>query len=156
MDKQVSNAFGKKVYLLGADSEGIRYWLEEEKWDCDWYWGFGYIETYTTNEDPSMSRDINSHTHATDFLSKWFTEWNGSEPILKDTTFSNKEGWELSELFEQFYFLQEAAEMFNRGKAFVTNTEIDTWKDPDKVKEINEVILPKVMTRIKEILTPNN
>ena len=37
-------------YLLGRDEEGINYWLEEPSWDCGWYWGFGYVETYTTNE----------------------------------------------------------------------------------------------------------
>ena len=39
MKKQIEKVFGKKVFLLGKDEEGIRYWLEEPQWDCGWYWG---------------------------------------------------------------------------------------------------------------------
>ena len=155
MKKQKSHAFGKDVYLLGADSEGTYYWLEAPTWDCNWYWGFGYIETYTDNERPHLSRDINSHEHADNFISKWFTSWNGSKPRLKESTFSEAEGWELSELFAQFYFLREAAEMFGRGKANTAKTTIPLWKDEAKVKEINEVLIPMVTKRVIEILTPS-
>jgi len=155
MKKQKSYAFRKDIYLLGEDVEGQRYWLEAPSWDCDWYWGFGYVETYTNNRSPRNSRDIASHQHADRFMSKWFIEWNGSKPILVKQTFSEKEGWELSELFKQFYFLQKAAENFNRGKCHCAETTIEKWAKPKLAKEINEVILPKVMNRILEILTPN-
>ena len=156
MKKQKSHAFGKDVYLLGADSEGTYYWLEAPKWDCNWYWGFGYIETYTNNKRPDLSTDIQSHEHADNFMSKWFITWNNSKPRLKESTFSEEEGWELSELFAQFYFLREAAEMFGRGKANVsTKSSIPLWKDEAKVKEINEVLIPMVTKRVIEILTPS-
>ena len=45
MKKEKRKAFGKKIYLLGKDAEGVKYWLEEASWDCNWYYGFGYIET---------------------------------------------------------------------------------------------------------------
>ena len=154
MLKKQSHAFGKNVYLLGKDEQGVYYWLEQPKWECDWYWGFGYIETYTNNTRPDLARDIASHQHADRFMSEFFTEWNNSKPILKEATFTTEEGWELSELFAQFYFLREAAENFGRGKAHCANTKIDLWKKPELVKEINETILPEVMSRILEILTP--
>jgi len=153
--KQVSNAFGKDTYLLGKDSDGIKYWLEAPSWDCGWYWGFGYIEVYTTNDNPSKSRDIIIHEHATDFMSKWFTSWNGSKPRLSVTTFSDKEGWELSELFEQFYFMQKAAENFKNGKCNTSTTTAPNWAKPDLAKEINEVHIPAITGRILEILTPS-
>jgi len=154
MKKTKSHAFGKDIYLLGRDEQGICYWLESPVWECSWYWGFGYIKTYTNNKNPHLAKDIGSHQHASKFLSEWFTSWNGSKPILKNATFTDKEGWELSELFSQFYFLKEAGEMFSRGKANCTNTSIERWKKPLLVKEINETILLKVMSRILEILTP--
>ena len=83
MLKVKSHAFGKDIYLLGQDEQGINYWLEAPKWDCIWYWGFGYIESFTNNKYPHLSKDISSHQHADKFLSKWFTSWNGSKPILK-------------------------------------------------------------------------
>ncbi len=155
MKKKKQHAFDKDVYLLGEDSNGIYYWLEAPKWDCDWYWGFGYIKTYTINKKPQHSRDINSHQHATDFKSEWFTEWNGSKPILKKQTFTEEEGWELSELFMQFYHLQNQAEFWGRGKMHCANTTIKSWEDKKLAKKINEKMIPVVTARIIEILTPN-
>ena len=63
INKNKSHAFNKDIYLLGSDSDGIKYWLEAPSWDCDRYWGFGYVETYTNNENPSLSKDIKSHSH---------------------------------------------------------------------------------------------
>jgi hypothetical protein len=182
MDKQINKAFGKKIYLLGIDQEGTKYWLEEPKWDCGWYWGFGYIESYTNNDNPSLSRDINSHQHWEGTLQELnipmmlvgykgvsYINWNKEvlerkeyvhnpydNPYLVEKTFNEKEGWELGELFAQFYFLKQAAEMFNRGKAYISNTIIPLWKDDNKVKEINEIIIPNVTKRILEILTPKS
>lgn len=155
MKKQTTLAFGKqKVFLLGEDEYGVKYWLKEASWDCSWYWGFGYIETYSSNNDPRNSIDINSHEHAENFYSNWFTQWNGSKPRLVETTFTEKEGWELSELFEQFYLLAKTAEYFGRGKSNVADTSIEAYKKPELVKQINEVRLPIIFNRIYEILTP--
>jgi hypothetical protein len=154
MKKRKSHAFGKYVYLLGKDVDGVLYWLQEPKYDCGWYWGFGYIETFTNNLYPERSKDINSHSHADNFMREYFTEWNGSQPILSLPTFTNKEGWELSELFEQFYFLRSAAENFRRGKCHCADSQVKLWKKPELTKEINEILIPKVTARILEILTP--
>lgn len=37
MKKKVITWHGKEYYLLGKDSEGINYYLEEASWDCDWH-----------------------------------------------------------------------------------------------------------------------
>lgn len=157
MNKQkIEHVFGKDIYLLGKDEDGINYWLESPSWDCDWYWGFGYIETYRNNENPKSSYDISSHQYAENFMSKWFIEWNGSKPKLKERAFTEKEGWELSELFEQFYFLSEAAANFKNGKCHCSSSKIKLWKKPALTKEINEKLIPIVTKRILEILTPKN
>lgn len=148
MEKRKAKVFGKDHFLLGADKEGTLYWLQAPSWDCGWYWGFGYIETFTNNQNPERSRDIESHQHADKFLSKFFMN------ILKQRTFTDHEGWELSELFEQYYFLRDCAENFGRGKCHCANTQAPTWKKPELVKEVNENLLPDVMKRIIEILTP--
>jgi len=154
MKKKKTHAFGKDVFLLGEDEKGIWYWLEAPSWDCSWYWGFGYIETYTSNKSPGRSRDISSHSHADKFMSDYFIEWNGSKPCLVKRTFTEAEGWELSELFQQFYFLSDAAENFGRGKCHCAATKIKLWKKKALANEINKKILPTVMNRIMEILTP--
>lgn len=154
LEKTKKHAFDKDIYLLGQDAEGINYWLEAPSWDCNWYWGFGYIETYTNNTNPEKARDISSHSHANNFMSEYFTEWNGSKPILTLKTFTDSEGWEICELFEQFYFLQKAAENFGRGKCYCANTTVENWAKPELAKEINEKLIPMVTKRLLEILTP--
>lgn len=236
MDKQRSRAFGKKIYLLGEDKCGDRYWLEEPFWDCGWYWGFGYIETYSWDSPrfitgkkyfmmkkagkyvgeyefvdtscdgscqncddrnkcsvlaykyvslskreciPENAVDINSHQHWDSLFSERQQFWivghkevthktiddrlcfhkeychnPYDNPYLVEKTFNEEEGWELGELFTQFYFLKKAAEMFGRGKANVSLTTIEPWKDETKVKEINEILIPRVINRICKILNP--
>jgi hypothetical protein len=153
LKKQTIDHFGKH-YLLGADKNGTKHWLQFPSWDCDWYWGFGYIRTFTNNKNPEKSKDLQSHSHATDFMYGYFTKWNGTKPILEKRTFTEKEGWELSELFKQFYFLRDVAENFSRGKCHVSDTTIENWAKPELVEETNKVLIPMVMDRIIEILTP--
>jgi len=159
LKKQVSHAFRKDIYLLGEDEHGTRYWLEHAKWDCGWYWGFGYIETYTNNRSPSNSRDIASHEHANDFYPQWWdsTKYGPSRhnPRLVKTTFTNDEGWQLAELFKQFYILRDAAEMFGRGGCNITKA--DTYaviKNADAAEHINNTLIPAVCDAIYKILSP--
>jgi hypothetical protein len=143
--KQTSRAFGKDIYLLGRDADGTTYWLEAPTWDCGWYWGFGYVETYTNNLHPEFALDISSHQHATHefFESGTITDW----------TVSDKELWEIRELFAQFYTLRKTAEYFDQGKANVGNTSVPLWKNPELVDEINNVRIPLISTQILEILS---
>ena len=145
MKKETKQINGGKNYLLGKDKEGIKHWLLAPSWDCDWYWGFGWIETYGK---------YRSHSHADNFISEYFTEWNGSNPILKEQTFNEKEGWELTELFNQFYHLREQAEFWGRGKMHVADTEIKNWKDEKLANKINKEMIPVITKRITDILTP--
>ena len=92
MKKQTTIAFNKKIYLLGADAEGTKYWLEAPSWDCDRYWGFGYVETYTNNDCPNKSRDINSHQH---FDSLFLNDskvnaFDAFKEFFKETTLNQK------------------------------------------------------------------
>ena len=151
MNKQIKTFHGEKLYFLGKDSDGDAYYLEQEKWDCGWYWGFGYIQGFTDNK--ITDRHHSSHQHADKFMSEWFTAFNGSEPILKEQAFSKSEGWELSELFKRFYTLKDSADMFGRGGCHISGTS-KYLKDEDLAKRINEEIMPKVMESIIKILTP--
>lgn len=154
MKKRTSEAFGKKVFLLGTDKDGQGYWLGSPTWDCNWYWGFGYIETYTRNFMPHLAKDIKSHEHATNFMAEWFIGCNGSKPKLTDKTFTEAEGWELSELFKQFYHLREQSEFWGRGKMHVADTKIQNWTNKELANKINTEMIPIITARILEILTP--
>ena len=49
MEKQKITKFGDDYYLLGINQENEKVWLEKPSWDCDWYWGFGYVEIFNQN-----------------------------------------------------------------------------------------------------------
>lgn len=168
--KQTSYAFGKDVYLLGTDSNGIAYWLEAPKWDCGWYWGFGYVETYKNNRRPDKATDIDSHQHidssfmgSVEVYDVGKGVWKKSEyvhniydsPNFVNTTFSEKEGWTLSELFATFYHLKKSAELFGKGGMHISNNPLaSSLTDETLSKKINEELIPSVTSKIIEILSP--
>lgn len=153
MKKQKSFAFGKDVYLLGKDADGVYYWLESAKWDCGWYWGFGYIETYTNNKNPNLAKDIKSHQH---FDSLFFRAGNGYDAFKKffvETTLTEKETWQLLEMMKTFYILREYSDTLNRGGAHYTANPLkEIIQNNDEYERINKIVLPELFNKIYELL----
>lgn len=136
MKKKVSFAFRKEIYLLGKDEYGTNYWLEAPSFDCGWYWGFGYVETYTNNNSPSNSKDISSHSHIdSSFKIDGVIDMNS---FLTERTYSIKEGFELSSLFTEFYELKETAS-----------------ENKEERENINQVLMPVLFEKILSILKPS-
>lgn len=155
MKKQISKAFGKTIYLLGKDKDGIKYWLEEPSWDCGWYWGFGYIETYTNNNDPTHSRDIESHQHFDSlFLNQNKCARDAFKEFFVETPLSDDEIWELVDYMKTFYTLEGVAELFKHGYSHQTErAKIETLTREDLTKEVNEKMLPELFNKIRDLLT---
>jgi hypothetical protein len=171
LEKQKSEAFGKDVYLLGKGKDGTYYWLEAAQWSCSWYWGFGYIETYTNNQNPRASRDINSHQHWDSFItgkqehydinlralvlgSKYVHHLN-EHPEFVDTVLTDEESWKLAELMKTFYILKETAEMYHTGGAHLTtNPCAKLLKNKRQEDRINKILMPALFAEIYKILTP--
>jgi hypothetical protein len=162
LKKQKNHAFGKDIYLLGENESGKRYWLEAPIWDCSWYWCFGYVETYTNNCNPEKSNDISSHQHID---SSFMGQQEKGEcisniydaPKLSKTTFTKDEGWELSELFKQFYLLQEMAAFCHKKPAgchVTTVAECDHGDLSEWYDKINKIMMPRVTSLILKILSP--
>lgn len=161
LQKRKSHAFGKDVYLLGENENGELLWLESPSWDCGWYWGFGYVETYNYGgrRDPKSCTDIQSHQHFDGLV--WFNDDDhkyiyhiNESPSLCETVLTDRESWELSDLMKRFYTLREAAEMFGRGTAhFTSNTRHDST-NKEIATYINEVELPNIFKAVLDILTP--
>lgn len=159
MKKQKSHAFGKDVYLLGINEDGEYVWLESPSWDCGWYWGFGYVETYTNNKYPHMSKDISSHSNFERLVFRK-DEKTGDyihhiNRALKETTLTDKESWELSDLMKRFYTLKESAAIFGRGTAHLTSNTRHNSTNLDLAKYINEVELPNIFKAVIDLLKPD-
>ena len=153
--KQKSHAFGKDVYLMGVDSDGVYYWLESPTWDCSWYWGFGYIETYTRNKNPSKSRDIQSHSH----VDSMFPNCNlYDSKVFELTTYNEKETWKLYELFKQFYLLRDMADFCHKETpgCHITTSPVNHGDMKELNMKINNTMIPKITQAIMDILTPTS
>ena len=156
MEKEKRSAFGKEIYLLGSDENGTKYWLEEASWDCDWYWGFGYIETYTNNNCPERSRDINSHEHYDTKILKNGVCPDDFKKIFKNTPLNNNEIWKLNELMETFYTLKKTSALYYRGSSNITKNDLSSSiKNDDEYKRINKEIMPKLFEEVYKILSTN-
>ena len=153
MEKKTSKAFGKTVWLLGKDKDGISYWLEAPSWDCGWYWGFGYVETYTNNRNPEKSRDISSHQHFNNmFLNGPKCSRDMFKEFFVETPLSDDEIWELVDYMQTFYTLKSAAELFRHGYSWQTSrAKIEALQNEKQERLINNALIPEVFERIEKL-----
>ena len=154
MTRQKRHAFGKDIYFLGQDENGVNYWLEAASWDCSWYWGGGYVETYTNNASPEKSRDINSHQHFDGLFFKGnknardlFIEFFPVHP------FTDSEIWKICELMKAFYTARSYSDMLYTGGAhYTTNPASDIIKSEEEYNRINKNVIPAIMQELYKIL----
>lgn len=156
INKKTSRAFGKNIYLLGQDQDGVNYWLEEPTFDCGWYWSLGYIESYTHNSRPDLAKDIMSHEH---FDSKFLNSKgyvDGYEQFFKKSVLDRSGIYKLFELMECAYTLSKMAGICEKGSAWVSKNDCyDTLKDQSWYLELIQKKLPAVISEICNLLGGN-
>ena len=131
-----------KVYM--GSNGGARIYLSRPKFDCDWYWGFGYLGNdrchYHLN-GVTEGKNINFR----DALLAHF----GDSFIIKDEALV----WQFSEIVLTIYTLKKAAEMFYRGGSHMTtNPDAASLKKTEWVDEINNVLIPRQIAALYKIL----
>lgn len=133
--------YPSKIFI--GESVGEKIYLSAPRWDCDWYWGFGYLG----NKNCHYHVDgLTNHTNLFDGFKNHF----GSSLIVRDSQL-----WKLTELFKTFYTLKETAEVLGRGGSHYTSNPCENViKNPEEVKRINEVVLPAIFEAIYKILIP--
>ena len=157
MNKKQIRVFGHNYYLLGTYKDGKKYYIQEPTWDCDWYWGGIYINSFTNNNQPERSKDIDLHTHFDYMFFKYKgkTSWEIMEQDFTELVLDHDEIWKVLELCKSFYILKEAAGFYHCGGAKFTGSMVDELelKSNDIYKVIVKVQIPIVLNKLKEILT---
>lgn len=129
--------------ILGKNEHGVIN-LRRPSFDCDWYWGFGYLGNRIIHYHLSgigEGENINFH----DALTKHF----GDSFIIKD----GKDIWQFAEIVQSIYTLKKAAELFHLGGAhYTTNPDAEMLKKSDWEREINEVLIPQQIASMYKIL----
>lgn len=152
MKKQTIEKFGKKYYLLGVRKEdNKKVWLEEGSFDCDWYWGIGYVEVFNHNYT-----DIDEHTHF-DCLFLKTNIYNSFKDYFKETTLTDNEIWQLLELMKTIYQLRNFSDTIYQNGSHITsnNTEKEIFnKDIYKnmYDKINDEDIPKLLEDVYKML----
>ena len=154
LEKKKINKFGEH-YLLGIDSDGIKHWLEKPSWQCGWYWGIGYVHTFTNNNNPEQSKDIQIHYHFKNFENDNRNIYDGFKEKFTESVLSDKELWTFCELMKSAYILRSYSDMLYLGGAHYTkNPKKDLIKNPAEYERINKIVLPTIFDEIDKLLTP--
>lgn len=156
MNKEIFKWHNITYYLLGKDENGIKYYLGSFSFDCGWYWGGGYIRTFTNNNSPSLSRDIVSHQH---FDNLFFQQKENGHTVFNkffvDSPFSNEEKWQIMELFKSFYTARQYSDMLYLGGSHYTyNDCCEIIKNNSEYERINKVVIPEIIKKIYNIMSP--
>lgn len=154
MEKRVSKAFGKKQYLLGVDKNGIYYWLEEATFDCGWYWSIGYVETFTLNKNPEVSRDITSHQHFKGmFLENNKSPYDTFKSFFIERTVDDKELYMLIELMMSLYTARKYADFLHLGGSHYTKNPCSlVIKNKEEYDRINKHVIPELLKNLYILL----
>ena len=142
--KSTKKTDGKTQYFFGI-YQGEIVWLTEASWDCDWYWGFGYIGNRNCHHHfDSMFKDVPFYDDESNLAEK-------GDFVAPHLT--RAERWKLADLFKSFYTLHEAAAVVAHGGSNLSDITSFT---PSKAMacEINKQMLPEIFKEIYEILTP--
>lgn len=118
--------------------------IEKHSWDCDWYWGFGYIG------------NSNLHTHFDGVFLGIETDIN---KIFEATKITQRDWWILRDLFVQAYALKNAAAVYRHGGHQISDPyDTTVIRNQDKESGLNcdlSIVLDKIWEILTEINTGN-
>lgn len=138
-------------FLLGVTKDNEKVYLKKASWDCDWYWGFGYVEVY------SQHGVHLEHTHFDSLFLKSCEFVEGFKKYFKETTLNNDEIWALLGYMKEFYIMREYAELLQYGNHITSKAKniIEDKNEEENKKEIyriNKIILPELFEKIYKLL----
>ena len=158
MEKKIVEVFGRRNFLLGKDKNGIKYYLEEPHFDCGWYWGGLYIETFTNNNQPTRSVDISSHQHFDSMflMDRHIMGSTAFKAFFKESVLDEHEIYRLITLAETFYTLRQAADLMHCSESRQLSDDCyDVIKDREMYKNIVTRKIPAVISDILNLLGGN-
>ena len=115
--------------------------MRKPSWDCDWYWGFGYLG----------NNDCHYHVNGLDNKNLYdaIKEHFGDTLTIKD----DKKLWMFCELMATFYTLKETAEVLGRGGAnYGFNPVADIIRNKEESDRINNKVMPAIFDALWDIL----
>lgn len=134
----------EKEFKMGkeAGNDKVEY-LAPPSWDCDWYWGFGYLQNNDIHHHIDTLGERN--TNMFDALKTYY----GDTLTIKDES----DLWTFCELMATFYALKKTAEVLGRGGTHYTNNPVaDVIKNEKEATRINDEVMPAIFNAIEVVL----
>ena len=150
LEKEKSHILGSTYYLLGMDENKAKYYLEKGKFECDWYWSGGYIETFNRNKS-----DIDLHTHydTGEVNGLRFSYYDDFDKIFKVCTLTDSEKWKFHELMRTFYTAKEAMEMSYRGGSHITTNPLSDLIQNKAIYDHYNNLIEKIHEELDKLLS---
>ena len=149
-----------KQYFGTRKEDGVKIYLTSPKWDCGWYWSFGYLGNKDEHYHLSSYQSKQHLFKLEDGSFKVITEnrnKNMRDCLLEDYNLNPKVEenlWKFCELAKTAYTLKETAEVLGRGGShYTSNPAKDIIQNEAEVKRINEVVLPAIFAEIDKIFS---
>ena len=134
-------------YYLGIrreDNEPV--YLKKPSWDCDWYWGFGYLSSYS----------VFTHFDCV-ILKQPYSSFSAFKDYFVETPLSDDDIWVLCDYMLTYYTLKKSAELFRHGNSWQTSrATIDCIADKTLEDRINKEMLPALFKKIDELFSKYN
>lgn len=132
----MENIQGSKRKILGTCKKtGESIYFYKPTWDCDWYWGFGYLG------------NKNQHYHLSDYANG--RNINMYDALIGDYDLNEnikKNLWKFCEVAKTIYTLITTAEVLGRGSSNYTHNPFEALiQNKAEVERINEVVLPQMI-----------
>lgn len=139
MKPELLNDYPMKV-LLGSNPIEGKIYLIKPKWECDWYWCFGWIG----NNNLLINLDKLGNSNIYDNIKEFITDVK-----LSDTNL-----WKFCELAESIYTLKKSAELFHRGGSHIVyNAKYkEIMQNKEWCEHINYVIIPALIDELYKVL----
>lgn len=146
MKKQIINKLDSTFYLLGTNKDGEKVYLKKATFDCNWYWGLGYINTFNRNYT-----DIASHSHFDTTISTW-DEFND---YFEETVLTREEIWQFLELMKTLYTLRKMSDTIYTGGSLYTRNEVEQklFREYQPMYDkINNETIPTLLDEVYKLL----
>ena len=117
---------------------GELLYLTKHSWDCDWYWGMGYIG----------NKDLHCHFDNQFLRNPEYAISN----IFESTNIKQSDWWIILDLFKQAYALQAAAEIYIHGGHMTSKKNVTDIVHSDEMAASINKDLSKVLDKLWEYL----
>lgn len=147
--------FPFNIYIGIDRKTGYKIYLNGFSWDCNGYYGGGYLSYYNKIGRPALQIQTHFNIAFLDNIIKnnQSALWFSLSDIVNDAQFNSNEWWRIKDLYCQFYALKKAADVFKYGGHCTSQGRNKKEINLDMNYKINEhiqdIIIPEIMKALK-------